>query len=93
MNLDKLEKTINESFEIKEKIGPKSDKKLIKAINETISLVDSGKIRVANKINGTWIVNQWIKKAILLSFRVNKILIRKFCSPRFIIFNPNCFHS
>ena len=65
MNLDKLEKTINESFEIKEKVGPKSDKKLIKAINETISLVDSGKIRVANKINGTWIVNQWIKKAIL----------------------------
>ena len=32
MKLDKLEKTINESFEIKEKVGPKSDKKLIKAI-------------------------------------------------------------
>ena len=77
MNLDKLEKTINESFEIKEKVGPKSDKKLIKAINETISLVDSGKIRVANKINGTWIVNQWIKKAILLSFRVNKMSMSK----------------
>jgi len=61
MNLNKLEKTINESFEIKEKVGPKSDKKLIKAINETISLVDSGKIRVANKINGSWVVNQWIK--------------------------------
>ena len=45
-----MEKTINESFEIKEKVGPKSDKKLIKAINETISLVDSGKIIVANKI-------------------------------------------
>ena len=62
MKLDKLEKTINESFEIKEKVGPKSDKKLIKAIEETISLVDAGKIRVANKINGTWVVNQWIKK-------------------------------
>ena len=77
MNLDKLEKTINESFEIKEKVGPKSDKKLINAINQTISLVDSGKIRVANKINGTWIVNQWIKKAILLSFRVNKMTMSK----------------
>ena len=73
MNLHKLEKTINESFEVKEKVGPKSDKKLIKAINETIELVDSGKIRVANKINGSWVVNQWIKKAILLSFRVNKM--------------------
>ena len=77
MNLDKLEKTINESFEIKEKVGPKSDKKLIKAINETINLVDAGKIRVANKINGAWVVNQWIKKAILLSFRVNKMTMSK----------------
>ena len=40
MNLDKLEEIINKNFEIKEKVGPKSDKKLIKAINETISLVD-----------------------------------------------------
>ena len=73
MNLDKLEEIIDKNFEIKEKVSPKSDKKLIKAINETIDLVDSGQIRVANKINGTWIVNQWIKKAILLSFRVNKM--------------------
>ena len=42
MNYDKLEKIINESFEKKEKVGPKSDKKLVKAINETIDLVDSG---------------------------------------------------
>ena len=68
MSYDKLEKLINEAFEIKEKKDPKSDKKLIKAINETIDLVDNGKIRVANKQNGNWVVNQWIKKAILLSF-------------------------
>ena len=73
MSYDKLEKIINESFEKREKVGPKSDKKLIKSINETIHLVDSGKIRVANKQNGSWIVNQWIKKAILLSFRINKM--------------------
>ena len=77
MKLDKLENIINDSFEIKEKVGPKSDKKLIKAINETIDLVDSGKIRVANKVNGSWVVNQWIKKAILLSFRVNKMTMSK----------------
>ena len=77
MSYDKLEKIINESFEKKEKVGPKSDKKLIKAINETINLVDSGKIRVANKQNGNWIVNQWIKKAILLSFRINKMEMMK----------------
>ena len=77
MNLDKLEKIININFEKKEKINLKSDKKIIKAIHETIELVDSGKIRVANKKNGSWIVNQWIKKAILLSFRVNKMEILK----------------
>ena len=49
MNTDKLEKIINENFEIKEKVNPKSDKKIIKAINETIDLVDQGKIRVANR--------------------------------------------
>ena len=77
MNTDKLEKIINENFERKEKVNPKSDKKIIKAINETIDLVDQGKIRVANKIDGNWIVNQWIKKAILLSFRVNKMTMSK----------------
>ena len=49
MNYDKLEKLVNESFEKKEQVGPKSAKKLVKAINETIDLVDSGKIRVAIK--------------------------------------------
>ena len=73
MSYNKLEKIINRSFENKEKIGPKSDKKLVKAINETINLVDSGKIRVANKQNGNWVVNQWIKQAILLSFKIKKM--------------------
>ncbi len=77
MSYDKLEKIINQNFEKKEKVGPKSDKKLVKAINETINLVDSGKIRVANKQNGIWIVNQWIKKAILLSFKINKMEMMK----------------
>ena len=77
MSYNNLEKIINENFEKKEKVGPKSDKKLVKAINETINLVDNGKIRVANKLNGNWIVNQWIKKAILLSFRINKMEMMK----------------
>ena len=77
MSLDKLEKIINENFEKKEKVSPRSDKKLIKAINDTINLVDEGKIRVANKQNGIWVVNQWIKKAILLSFRINDMKMMK----------------
>ena len=75
MNLDKFEKTINDAFEIKEKINANSDKLIIDAIKETIELADQGKIRVAEKKNGSWIVNQWVKKAILLSFKINKMEI------------------
>ena len=75
MNLDKFEKIINEAFDIKEKINASSDKSIIDAIKETIELTDQGKIRVAEKKNGTWIVNQWVKKAILLSFKINKMEI------------------
>ena len=75
MNLDKFEKIINEAFEIKEKINTDSDKSIIDAINETIDLTDQGKIRVAEKKDGAWKVNQWVKKAILLSFKINKMEI------------------
>ena len=49
------------------------DKKILDAINETIELTDKGNIRVAEKRSGKWSVNQWVKKAILLSFRVNNM--------------------
>ena len=75
MNLDKFEKIINDSFDNKGKINENSDQSIIGAINETIELVDQGKIRVAEKRDDKWIVNQWIKKAILLSFRINKMKI------------------
>ena len=75
MNLDKFEKIINEAFEIKNKINANSDKSIIDSIKQTIELTDQGKIRVAEKKNGSWIVNQWVKKAILLSFKINKMEI------------------
>ena len=77
MNLNKFEKTINEAFENKEKVNPKANKEIIKTIKETIELLDQGKIRVAEKKNDSWQVNQWIKKAILLSFRVNEMSMSK----------------
>ena len=75
MSLDKFEKTINESFDNKDKINENSDKLIINTIKETIELLDQGKIRVAEKKDDGWKVNQWIKKAILLSFRINKMQI------------------
>ena len=73
MDLDSFEKIINKAWEDRSHINSKSNKKIIKAINETIELLDKGKIRVAEKKNDQWIVNQWIKKAILLSFRTNEM--------------------
>ena len=40
-------------------------------IENTINLLDNGNIRVGEKKDGTWVINEWIKKAILLSFRIN----------------------
>ena len=76
MNLEKIEKSINEAFSKKEKIDS-SDKSLTSLVRETIDLLDNGKIRVAEKKGDSWQVNQWIKKAILLSFRVNKMKASK----------------
>ena len=76
MNLEKIEKSINDAFENKAKIDS-SDKKLTELVRETIDLLDKGQIRVAEKKGDKWQVNQWIKKAILLSFRVNKMKASK----------------
>ena len=77
MNTDSFEKIINEAWNNKSQINSQSDKKILNVISETIELLDSGKIRVAEKKSNQWHVNQWIKKAILLSFRVNKMKASK----------------
>ena len=77
MNTKSFEKIINDAWENKSQINSKSNKKLLKTINQTIELLDSGKIRVAEKKNSSWITNQWVKKAILLSFRVNEMKTSK----------------
>ena len=68
--MNDIEKIINDAWENKDKINPNSDKKIKDSINQIIADLDSGKIRVAEKINGEWITHQHIKKAIMLSFRV-----------------------
>ena len=77
MDIKFFEKIINDAWNNRNKISSKSDKKLLETIDKTIDLLDSGKIRVAEKKNSEWVVNQWIKKSILLSFRVNKMKTSK----------------
>jgi len=77
MNTDSFEKIINEAWNNKSQVNSKSNKKIVNAISKTIDLLDTGKIRVAENKNNEWFVNQWIKKAILLSFRINKMKTSK----------------
>ena len=77
MNKNELEKIINSAFENKQNINEKSEKEIINAIDQTIELTDKGELRVAEKKNGSWKVNQWIKKAILLSFRTRTMTMSK----------------
>ena len=66
-----LEKIINEAWSKKEQVNQNSDKELITTINQIIEDLDKGKIRVAENINGEWVTHQYIKKAIMLSFRIH----------------------
>ena len=67
----KIIDTIEQAFENIESINSSSNSGIISAINETIKNLDSGKIRVAEKNNNDWTINQWVKKSILLYFRIN----------------------
>lgn len=67
-----LANIINAAWEIRQTISPKTvDAITHQAITEAIHLLDAGKLRVAEKKNETWVVNQWLKKAVLLYFRIN----------------------
>lgn len=67
--MEDLIKTIEQAFENKKNLNPKSvDPKVQQAILKIIDLLDAGEIRVAEKIDNAWQVNEWVKKAVLLYF-------------------------
>ena len=66
-----LERIINDAFEERDNINVNTAGNIRNAVDETLNKLDSGSLRVCEKINNEWQVNQWIKKAILLSFRLN----------------------
>jgi 2,3,4,5-tetrahydropyridine-2-carboxylate N-succinyltransferase len=70
MNNKEIEKIIEDAWGKKEQINKDVDKKIIDVINQSIEDLDSGKVRVAEKIDGNWITHQYLKKAIMLSFRI-----------------------
>ncbi len=66
-----MQEVIEQAFENRADITPVSvDTHVKEAVVEAIQMLDSGRLRVAEKIDGDWVVNQWLKKAVLLSFRI-----------------------
>ncbi len=72
-----IQKIIEAAFEDRANLSPQTALKDIKdAVNSVIEQLDTGKLRVAEKINHEWHTHQWVKKAVLLSFRLfdNKLM-------------------
>jgi 2,3,4,5-tetrahydropyridine-2-carboxylate N-succinyltransferase len=66
-----LQKIIDDAFENRASLSPASAPAEIRnAVEEVIAGLDAGTLRVAEKKDGQWVVNQWIKKAVLISFRL-----------------------
>ena len=77
MSHDHLKQTIEAAFEKRDEISTNTKGEVRDAVETTLDLLDSGKARVAEKISGEWQVNQWLKMAVLLSFRLNDMDIIK----------------
>jgi len=66
-----IQAVINDAFERRADINAKNaDSELKSAVDEALAGLDNGSLRVAEKKDGEWIVNEWLKKAVLLSFRL-----------------------
>ncbi|MBV8802500.1 MAG: 2,3,4,5-tetrahydropyridine-2,6-dicarboxylate N-succinyltransferase [Gammaproteobacteria bacterium] len=67
-----LKTVIENAFEERNGLSPKNvSAEVIDAIKETIDLLDKGRVRIAEKVNGEWQTHQWLKKAVLLYFRTH----------------------
>jgi len=71
--MSELQQIIEQAFENRAEINPGNvDPQVRQAVLEAIDLLDSGRQRVAEPLDGGWQVNEWLKKAVLLSFRIRE---------------------
>ena len=77
IDLARLAEIIDAAFDDRANIDTQTTGDVRDAVEKTLNLLDNGKIRVAEKKGGDWVVNQWAKKAVLLSFRLNPMEVIK----------------
>jgi 2,3,4,5-tetrahydropyridine-2-carboxylate N-succinyltransferase len=77
--MNPVQPMIEEAFERRQNLTATPE--LFTTVNEVLSCLDSGQYRIAEKINDQWVVHQWLKKAVLLSFKLvpNQIINGGFC--------------
>ena len=75
MDYSELEATISDAFDARDTINSVTTGAIPDAVNSALDLLDSGTLRVASKTDGNWQVHQWLKKAVLLSFRLNDMAL------------------
>ena len=66
-----LQTAVEAAWEARDGISPATTGGVRTAVEEALHLLDAGQARVAEKVDGQWVTNQWLKKAVLLSFRLN----------------------
>src|SRR5881398_3468988 len=66
-----LQPVIERAWEERDQIGPGTKGEVRLAVDAAIGALDSGDARIAEKVGEEWVVHQWLKKAVLLSFRLN----------------------
>lgn len=82
--MSELKSIIEQAFEQRADLTPTTVSAEIKqAVSTALSMLDNGSARVAEKIAGEWVVHQWLKKAVLLSFRINDNIVMDGAENRF----------
>lgn len=73
-NLSQLETIVEKAFEERDTVNASTKGEIREAVEHALDLLDQGKVRVAEReSDGNWKVHQWLKKAVLLSFRLNSM--------------------
>src|SRR6185437_8835008 len=75
MDTQTLEATLNAAWEGRDSLSSATRGPVRDAVDAALDALDEGRVRVAEKSGGEWIVHQWLKKAVLLSFRLNDMKI------------------
>jgi 2,3,4,5-tetrahydropyridine-2-carboxylate N-succinyltransferase len=75
MSFAAIEKTIDAAWEARDGVNLQTKGEIRDAVEAALEALDGGKLRVAQKTDGKWVVNQWLKKAVLLSFRLNDMAL------------------